>query len=744
MVYQPIYKSSQNPWTPQIQPKSSLLQSRAFELPVEDSEFIDPGMDALDMETESKPGKELEFNILANIPISAPTPPPVEPNQPPLQMKGLTIGEPGDKYEQEADRVARKVVSEINSSSPELQQPPALSRKSMIQRKKPEKASEELTTEQNIFFQQEEYKPASQQVQELLAHNLTHLVQQNRLQVPALQRSPESDLIKNKTTWIGNLIEDELGSALLDHAIQGKYDFVNRVLDQLGSTNRDDVSYEMLKRANDSTLDQFTQSEGGRRMLDRLFDELTSGSVSGEETLQADRIMRAKNRKLTGQSEFQEGALNAKIFPYRLPGLTVIDDAPISARRGGEGKIWVNMPVRVRGTKKFQAETDTLPTDVFISGIELPENEIIGVKMYDLGGVVHYRPALYLIQLSNETTTTILQKMGEAAALGLTLGSGALVGAGAKGATSLGARVITWINRVAATVRTITTVIQEHRGWILEKFPKQGKDFLRYVDITNSAVLLYGGAQALAGMGKVLYGLRKSASELRRSADSAMDLSNKERAVLKRASNEAEKLTKNTKALETATPTSKPPKQLGSGPEPPKQLGSGSESPKQLGSGSESPKQLGPGPEPPKQLGIGESASIERFKNFRKQIDPNEIKGSPPAKGSATPGHAKSKHGTSKQVQADILNEPDRIFSGVNKKGRSVDIYYKNGDVVITEAGKKDSVITAYGKSSKKRGGKVLSPDKWARDTHYVEISIKGENKVIYPTLERWQRNDWP
>lgn len=147
MVYQPIYKSSQNPWTPQIQPKSSLLQSRAFELPVEDSEFIDPGMDALDMETESKPGKELEFNILANIPISAPTPPPVEPNQPPLQMKGLTIGEPGDKYEQEADRVARKVVSEINSSSPELQQPPALSRKSMIQRKKPEKASEELTQE---------------------------------------------------------------------------------------------------------------------------------------------------------------------------------------------------------------------------------------------------------------------------------------------------------------------------------------------------------------------------------------------------------------------------------------------------------------------------------------------------------------------------------------------------------------------------------------------------------------------
>lgn len=209
MVYQRIYKSSQNPWTPQIQPKSSLLQSRAFELPVEDSEFIDPGMDALDMETESKPGKELEFNILANIPISAPTPPPVEPNQPPLQMKGLTIGEPGDKYEQEADRVARKVVSEINSSSPELQQPPALSRKSMIQRKKPEKASEELTTEQNIFFQQEEYKPASQQVQELLAHNLTHLVQKEQANNLS-DTNYQNNCTLSKMTFEGTPLSDDL------------------------------------------------------------------------------------------------------------------------------------------------------------------------------------------------------------------------------------------------------------------------------------------------------------------------------------------------------------------------------------------------------------------------------------------------------------------------------------------------------------------------------------------------------
>jgi hypothetical protein len=117
-----------------------------------------------------------------------------------------------------------------------------------------------------------------------------------------------------------------------------------------------------------------------------------------------------------------------KRFPFRLPGLTVLNDAPIMAERRARGRVWVRMPVRVLGTQRFRPETSTLPTQVFISGIELPETEIIGVRMYDLGGELHVRPALYLVQLSNETDTRALEAMGEAAGIGLTLGTGALAG----------------------------------------------------------------------------------------------------------------------------------------------------------------------------------------------------------------------------------------------------------------------------------------------------------------------------
>lgn len=136
--------------------------------------------------------------------------------------------------------------------------------------------------------------------------------------------------------------------------------------------------------------------------------------------------------------------------------------------------------------------------------------------------------------------------------------------------------------------------------------------------------------------------------------------------------------------------------------------------------------------------------SKKRFENFRRKVEPENIKGAQPAEGSGTAGHAKSKHGFSKEAQAEILNTPEKVFSGkYEKTGREVDIYYKNGDVVITEAGKKDSVITAYGKSNK-GGGTAVNPDKWANDPAYVEVKTEGPNQVIYPNRERWEKADWP
>ncbi len=163
-----------------------------------------------------------------------------------IQTK-LTVGEPGDKYEQEADTVAAKVVEQINS--PKSPQPvqgkvepvvqPTLMRqggagKGTVNRdveqniqqargggqrladnvRQPmEQAfgadfsgvkvhtggqadvlnrslnSRAFATGQDIFFKQGEYNPGSKQGQELLAHELTHVVQQGG-GVKQIQRQP--------------------------------------------------------------------------------------------------------------------------------------------------------------------------------------------------------------------------------------------------------------------------------------------------------------------------------------------------------------------------------------------------------------------------------------------------------------------------------------------------------------------------------------------------------------------------
>jgi hypothetical protein len=219
---------------------------------------------------------------LANFASSSPEPPPAI-----IQPK-LTIGAPGDKYEQEADRVAQQVVQRIHMPKPaapspaqpasavqrepnpiqhdlqlqplvqreevaeedELQMKPILQRKteagavdasteleSAIQQSRgsgqpmadtirqpmehafgnvdfsgvkvhTDSQSDQLnrsiqakafTTGQDIFFRQGAYQPGNSGGQELLAHELTHVVQQNgylsRSALPPSQKTTEHRLL---------------------------------------------------------------------------------------------------------------------------------------------------------------------------------------------------------------------------------------------------------------------------------------------------------------------------------------------------------------------------------------------------------------------------------------------------------------------------------------------------------------------------------------------------------------------
>jgi hypothetical protein len=201
------------------------LSHRPFASPLEDK--TSPTTDVSD--SVSQPAN---FSIFA----------PADGAPPPLQPK-LTIGAPNDPYEQEADRVAAQVVQQINApqasqsqalqrmdvpEEEELQMRPAPSTEIVAGDAAPEletaihqvrgrgqalapnlqaqmgqamgadfsgvkihtdSQSDQLnrsiqakafTTGQDIFFRQGAYQPGSSGGQELIAHELTHVVQQSR------------------------------------------------------------------------------------------------------------------------------------------------------------------------------------------------------------------------------------------------------------------------------------------------------------------------------------------------------------------------------------------------------------------------------------------------------------------------------------------------------------------------------------------------------------------------------------
>src|SRR5262249_27305248 len=90
----------------------------------------------------------------------------------------------------------------------------------------------------------------------------------------------------------------------------------------------------------------------------------------------------------------------------------------------------------------------------------------------------------------------------------------------------------------------------------------------------------------------------------------------------------------------------------------------------------------------------------EFYENQYKQVDKKAIR---PADDFVSPtgevlkAHP-DKHNMPRPTQADVLNDWQHSFTGVNKNGRPVDVYWKDEMVVITHHGQKTHVITAYGR----------------------------------------------
>ncbi|MEP0772526.1 DUF4157 domain-containing protein [Coleofasciculus sp. FACHB-SPT36] len=293
MTYKRVQKSSS--WTPQTQAKASRFAPPPMTVqakqPVDEhqsesqmpsytplpADYVHPLMRSLNsaepmQERAEALQSESESTVEDNIQMSAEAE--AIQRQQELEDEGeeklsvqtkLTIGQPGDKYEQEADQMAAQIVQQINAPSPQSsgqsnpvqrqEMPPEedeLQMKPMVQRLQAsggtvtqdveasiqgargsgqpladsirvpmegafgadfssvkvhtDSQSDQLnqsiqakafTTGQDIFFRQGAYEPGNREGQELIAHELTHVVQQSggtlsgAVQGRLIQRTPD-------------------------------------------------------------------------------------------------------------------------------------------------------------------------------------------------------------------------------------------------------------------------------------------------------------------------------------------------------------------------------------------------------------------------------------------------------------------------------------------------------------------------------------------------------------------------
>src|SRR5262249_23103594 len=185
---------------------------------------------------------------------------------------------------------------------------------------------------------------------------------------PPKTATPKPEDLIDAHTSLFNLDEQKLGQRLLDYALENNPDYVQSVLDSVGLFDRDDVSVAFAEAASDEDLRKMAATPEGRRLLARLFDELTEGEVGDDEQKQANRILAIQTKALLSEGQFAEGIERAKeriVLPYRKPGLTVITPSPIYAYRTDKGKIQVRLRTDIYGTEYYEDKDIRLPSRIW-------------------------------------------------------------------------------------------------------------------------------------------------------------------------------------------------------------------------------------------------------------------------------------------------------------------------------------------------------------------------------------------
>ena len=284
---------------------------------------------------------------------------------------------------------------------------------------------------------------------------------------------------------------------------KGEYAEVERALEETRPGHTDDTARDVLQATADEELARALQSERGRRAVARLYSALTDGFLGDDEREQARRVLMAYAERI-GPEKVARAIEDerTKVVPLRGFGATVASPVGPRVELAGDGlDVFVN-------TKVYDyPESKTLPLDWL--RFHVGYDEVVGVRLYDEGGATRFAPALYLVEVAHQDARHTLLKCGEAFAFGVSVGVGGAAGAaGATGGRL--AAVLAWCDRTAVALGAVTSVVDEHRGWILQRYGEKGARFLRYSDGLSTLVAFYAIGRLATAAPKVLLNLRRA------------------------------------------------------------------------------------------------------------------------------------------------------------------------------------------------------------------------------------------
>lgn len=280
------------------------------------------------------------------------------------------------------------------------------------------------------------------------------------------------------------------------------------------------VAYNIIRYAENRHLENACRDLDGMKGILKLYTLLVSEPDNVAYIQQANRIMAA----IGGLTDISNGLISK---PYLIPAeFTLFDSSHITAKLTEDNKIWLKLNVNaIEG----HPEALTLGDEAFTNGIKLDLNEWVRIKLYDEGGVIVYRPAIYLLQLSSKSTKETWSNIINVGALGLPGGVFFRVG----GLIPKGGRLLAALAKIEKAVDVVgnglvlgNIAVRENRGWIIENYPEKGREFIEAFDLASTIAMCYGLTKVMgtAVMGKALEKTVSSWDELKRMGVDSKDL----------------------------------------------------------------------------------------------------------------------------------------------------------------------------------------------------------------------------